>query len=175
MKESMDMQTEQNRQQFVPAPDAKTPSASYTEQVHIVNHADLNGYKRLFGGRLLSWMDITAGFVARRHAGANVTTVAIDDLRFIEPAYANDMIVMCGKVTYTGRTSMEVRVQTFVEDVDGTRRLINDAFFVMVALDENEKPKVVPPLWPQSEEEMLQVLLGQKRQEARKQRAQRDG
>ena len=105
----------------------KTPSQTYTEQVNLVRASDLNGSKRLFGGNLLSWIDITAAIVARRHAECNVTTVAIDDLHFIAPAHANDTVVLCGKMTYAGRTSMEVTVESYVERLDGTRTLINRA------------------------------------------------
>ena len=52
----------------------------------------------------------------------------------------SDTIVLFGQITYVGRTSMEVRVQTFVENMDGVRKLINRAYLVMVALDENEQP-----------------------------------
>ena len=58
-------------------PTGKTPSQSYTEQVHMVNHGDLNGYKRLFGGTLLGWIDILAAIVAIRHTESHITTVAI--------------------------------------------------------------------------------------------------
>ena len=68
----------------------KTPSESYTEQVHMVNGADLNGSKRLFGGTLLSWIDMVAGITSRRHTGMNTTTAAIDNLNFIKPAYGAD-------------------------------------------------------------------------------------
>ena len=71
----------------------KTPSQTYTEQVNLVRDSDLNGSRRLFGGQLLAWIDITAAIVARRHAERNVTTVAIDDLHFIAPAHAKQTIV----------------------------------------------------------------------------------
>ncbi len=145
----------------------KTPSETYTEQVHLINQSDLNGSKRLFGGTLLSWIDIVAGIVARRHAEMNVTTVAIDDLHFIAPAYANDLVVLCGKVTYVGRTSIEVRVDSYVERVDGTRKLINKAHLVMVALDENETPYEVPRLEPETIEEKEEMAAGEKRKKLR--------
>ena len=56
------------------------------------------------------------------------------------------MIVLIGKLTYVGTTSMEVRVDTYVEDAEGIRRPINRAYFCMVALDENDKPVKVPGL-----------------------------
>lgn len=145
----------------------KTPSESYTEQVHLVNHADLNGYKRLFGGTLVSWIDVVAGIVARRHSGKNVTTVAIDSLQFIEPAYANEVIVLCGKITYVGKTSMEVCITSYVEHLNGTRNIINKAYFVMVALDENEHPTPVPPLILTTDEERAEYEAALKRKELR--------
>ena len=146
----------------------KTPAESYTEQVHLVNHADLNGYKRLFGGTLVSWIDIVAGIVARRHSGRNVTTVAIDSLELIKPSYANDLIVLCGKLTYVGKTSMEVCITSYVEHLNGTRNTINKAYFVMVALDENERPTAVPPLILSTDEEKREYEAAKKRKELRK-------
>ena len=145
----------------------KTPSQSYTEQVHLVNLADLNGSKRLFGGILLSWIDMTAGIAARRHAGMNVSTASIDRLNFIAPAYRNDLVVLCGKVTYVGRTSMEVRVDSYVEKADGSRTKINEAYLVMVALDDDDKPTEVPALVPETEEEKAEMLAGAERRKNR--------
>lgn len=148
----------------------KTPSQTYTEQVHIVRASDLNGSKRLFGGNLLAWIDITAAIVARRHSECNVTTVAIDDLHFIAPAYSNDTVVLCGKMTYAGRTSMEVTVESYVEHLDGTRNPINRAHVVMVALGPDDRPCEVPKLLPETDEEKAQFLAGEKRKQLRIQR-----
>jgi acyl-CoA hydrolase len=62
-------------------------------------------------------------------------------------------VVLCGKVTYVGRTSLEVRVDSYVEKADGSRIKINEAYLVMVALDEYDKPCEVPGLEPETEEE----------------------
>ena len=148
----------------------KRVSDSKTEQVQWVSQSDLNGYKRLFGGKLMQWIDIVAGVTARRHSGKNVTTLMVDSLQFKEAAYANDLIVIIGKVTYVGRTSMEVCVRSYVEDQDGMRKLINTAYFVMVALDENEKPTEVPGLILESEEEKMEWEFAKKRNEMRKNR-----
>ena len=118
----------------------------------MVKPGDLNGGGRLFGGSLLSLIDETAGIVAKRHSMRNnVTTAAIDHLVFKRGAFLNDLLVLMGYVTYTGRTSMEVRVDTYVEDIQGMRRPINRAYFVMVAMDEEDKPTPVPPLILESE------------------------
>lgn len=140
----------------------KKLSDSYTTQVHILTQGNLNGYNRLFGGTLMSWMDIVAGVVARRHSERNVTTVRVEDLEFKAPAHANDTLMLTGHITHVGTTSMEVCVHVYVEALTGERQLINQAYFVMVALDENEKPTIVPELiletdqqkadWKQAEE-----------------------
>ena len=149
---------------------SKTPSQAYTEQVHLVLDSDLNGSKRLFGGTLLAWIDITAAICARRHCGRNVTTASIDDLNFIAPAYANDLVVLCAKVSHVGNTSMEVTVDSYVERLDGKRTHINSAHVVLVALDENERPCKVPALIPETEEEKAAFTAGEKRRDLRRER-----
>lgn len=126
---------------------------SITEQVHILSQGSLNGYKRLFGGQLMSWIDVVAAVVARRHSEKNVTTAVVDMLQFNAPAYANDTVCIVGKITYVGRTSMEVKVSAYVEELSGERKLINTAYVVMVALDENERPTEVPGLILETDEE----------------------
>ena len=119
-------------------------SESRVETVHMVRPNHLNAAGRLFGGILMQWLDEVAGLVAKRHTRSNVITASVDNLRFIKGAYQKDVIVIIGKVTYVGNTSMEVRVDTYVENVDGMRRPINRAYFTMVALDENDKPRKHP-------------------------------
>ncbi len=84
------------------------------------------------------------------------------------PAYGNETIVLCGYITYTGRTSMEVCVRTYVEELSGKKRLINVAYLVMVALDENEHPVEVPRLVLTTEEEKREWDAAQARYEYRK-------
>ena len=147
---------------------AKTPADSYTESVHILNLNTMNGYERLFGGKLMEWIDITAAVAARRHSNRNVTTVLVHELEFKEPAFANDLVVLCGKVVCVGRTSMDVCVRSYVEKQDGSRQLINSAYLTLVALDENDRPTPVPPLEPQTEEEKAEWERAAARREARK-------
>lgn len=148
----------------------KHPSDSYTEQVHIITQSDINGFDRLFGGALMAWIDILAAVVARRHSERNVTTVFVDTLEFRAPARVNDTIYMTGKLTYAGKTSMEVCVKTFVEELSGDRKLINVAYLILVALDENEQPTEVPELLPVTESELEEWKAGARRRLLRKQR-----
>jgi acyl-CoA hydrolase len=132
---------------------SKTVDDSRVETVRIVRPNHLNGANRLFGGILMQWIDEVAGIVAKRHSMTNVTTAAVDDLTFLHGAYQNDMVVIKGKLTWVGSTSMEVCVDTYVENVNKERQWINNAHFIMVALDENDKPVRVPRLTLQTEAE----------------------
>lgn len=143
---------------------------SYTEQVQIVRFSQLNGSGRLFGGQLVQWIDELAGVVAIRHSNSQVTTASIDSLNFLGPAYASDVVVLQGSLTYVGRTSMEVKVNTFVENLNGERSLINVAYLVLVALDENENPKEVPRLILETDEEHCEWDAAIERKRLREQR-----
>ena len=143
----------------------KRVSDSQTEQIQIVMPCDTNGHGRLFGGRLAEWIDIVAAVAARRHSGSEVTTVSIENLNFKAPAYANDTVVLIGRVTFVGRTSMEVRVDTFAENLNGRRNMINTAYVVMVALDKNENPACVPALITENDEQKSEWAAGEKRRE----------
>ena len=140
---------------------------SLVETIHIVRPNHLNGADRLFGGILMQWIDEVAGLVAKRHARTNVTTASVDNLRFLKGAYQNDVLVLIGKITYVGTTSMEVRVDTYVEDEEGLRRPINRAYFSMVALDENDSPVKVPRLILETESEKAEWENGKRRREMR--------
>lgn len=148
----------------------KKVSDSYTEQIQIVMPEHINGYDRLFGGKLMEWIDIVAGVVARRHSNCNVTTAAVDQLQFHAAAHVNSTIVLKGRITYVGRTSMEVRVDTVVESLDGSQSVINRAYLVLVALDENERPVRVPRLKIETEEEQREWEAGERRANLRHQR-----
>lgn len=147
---------------------AKTVEQSRTEQIQILMPEHINGYKRLFGGKLMEWIDVVAAVAARRHSNCNVTTASVDHLEFKAAAYVNSTIVLKAQLTYVGRTSMEVRVDTFVEDLGGEQTLINRAYLVLVALDENDKPTEVPRLICETPEEKSEWEAGQKRKEYRK-------
>lgn len=150
------------------AEQVKSPAASYTEQVHLLTLANMNGYNRLYGGQLMQWIDEVAGVVARRHSGKNVTTALVDRLQFRRPAFANDILVLAGKITFAGRTSMEIRVRTYTEQADGSRCLINEAYTVMVALDDTQHPAEVPGLLLGTEEERADWELARRRRDERK-------
>lgn len=146
----------------------KRVSESYTEQLQFVMNSHINGYGRLFGGTLLQWIDVMFGVVARRHCGCEVTTAAIDHMEFLSPAYLNDLVKLEGRVTWVGRSSLEVRVDTYAQALGGEWRPVNVAYALMVALDANEKPTPAPGLLLETEEQKREFTEGAARQEARK-------
>lgn len=119
----------------------------------------------------MEWIDIVAAVVARRHCNMNVTTAAVDSLVFKKPAFANDTVAIDGYITYAGKTSMEICVETFVENLDGSKDPINTAYVVMVAIDENGKPAEVPGLSLESERDRQNHEAALRRREYRKIRA----
>ncbi len=131
----------------------KRPAQSRTEHVQIVFPAHTNGSNRLFGGQLMQWIDIVAAVVARRHSESNVTTACIETVTFKAPAFVDDTIYLSGVITYAGRTSMEVRVETWSETLQGERHSLNTAYLTLVAIDENNVPVSVPGLIIETEDE----------------------
>ena len=143
---------------------------SHTVQSYLLMPGHMNGAGTLFGGQLLSWIDMLAGIVALRHAEGNVMTVAIDHLNFRHGAHPGDIVTLDGRVTWTGRTSMEVKIDTWRERYGTEKQLINTAYLVMVAVDENEKPIPVPGLKLDSEEVLREWAAGCRRDQLRKER-----
>jgi len=134
----------------------KKVSDSIVETVRIVRPNHLNGANRLFGGILMQWIDEVAGIVAKRHAMTNVITASVDNLTFVRGAFQNEMVVIIGKLTWVGTSSMEVLVETYVENIKRERSLINKAYLVMVSIDENDKPVKVPRLMLETEEQKIE-------------------
>ena len=143
--------------------------AEITSAVQIVLPQHCNGYRnpRLFGGQIMAWIDIVGAVAARRYTQSAVTTVCVDNLNFLSAAYLNDTIVQEAVVTWTGRTSLEVRVDSYVEQLDGTRSRINRAYLVFVAIDDDGQPIPVRPFTPQTEAEIAEYEAAVRRRKIR--------
>lgn len=140
-----------------------------TTSVQMVLASHCNGYQkpRLFGGQLMSWIDVIGAVAAQRYTGTTVTTVCVDNLNFLKPAFLGDTVVQKAYVTWTGRTSLEVRVDTYVETLNGERDLTNKAYLVFVALDAEGKPIQIPPFVPETEEEKAEYEAALERRKIR--------
>ena len=129
-------------------------------------HANLLG--NVHGGWIMKLVDEAGALACMRHAQRKVVTVAIDSMTFRQPIRIGDLIILNAEVTYTGRTSLEAEVQVLAENpVTGEQTYTNNAYLVYVALDDDGKPTVVPPLRPETETEKLKWEQAVQRQERR--------
>ncbi|NTV91045.1 MAG: acyl-CoA thioesterase [Clostridiales bacterium] len=136
-------------------------------QVMMPNQANFAG--NVHGGEIMKLMDSTAGAVAHRYARSNVVTARVDELEFLLPIFVGALVTCTARVAYAGRTSMEIITTIEVEDLesDDPPQKALTAFFTLVALDKVGKPKLVPELVIETEEERLLYEEGKKRREDR--------
>jgi len=140
-----------------------------------MNPEHANALGNVHGGVVMKLADEAAALAAMRHSRSPVVTVAIDSMTFEEPIYVGNLVTLTAELTYTGRTSMEIRVTVTAEDpLTGSVVHTNRAYFVFVAIDRQGHPHPVPPLCVETPEEQLRFQQGQERQAQRKQRHQRD-
>lgn len=139
-----------------------------TTQVQLIMPAHVNSSNRLFGGQLMAWIDVVASVEARRHTRRPVITACVDHLDFLEAARLGELICLEASVTWTGRTSLEVLAESYVESMSGSRTLINRAYLVFVALDEGGEPTTFPAFVPETEEEKREWDAAVLRKEHRK-------
>jgi acyl-CoA thioesterase YciA len=106
--------------------------------------SDITANGHIFGGWVLSQMDIAAGIIASRRAGGSVATIAIDKMEFIAPIHLRDVISVFAEVERVGRTSMGIRIEVIAtRDRGATDIKVTEALFTFVALDEKNRPRPV--------------------------------
>ena len=106
--------------------------------------SDINANGHIFGGWVLSQMDIAAGIVASRRAGGSVATIAIERMEFIAPIHLRDVISVFAEVERVGRTSMAIRIEVIAtRDRGATDIKVTEGMFTFVALDEQHRPRPV--------------------------------
>ncbi|MFB5651066.1 acyl-CoA thioesterase [Leptospira wolffii] len=145
----------------------KTPRDSAAETRHIVMPDHTNHYGTLFGGTLMSWIDLIAVMVAQRHCGREAVTASVDKLNFLEPISIGDHVILKASVNYVGRSSLEIGVQVSKENpYTGTVVRATTAYLTFVALDENKRPCPIPGLNPETELEKRRYENALLRQES---------
>jgi acyl-CoA thioesterase YciA len=108
--------------------------------------SDINANGHIFGGWVLSQMDIAAGIVASRRANGPVATVAIEAMKFIAPVHLRDLVSVFAEVERVGKTSMGVRIEVVAHrDLGATEVKVTEVVFTFVALDANHHPRAVDP------------------------------
>ncbi|WP_066371802.1 acyl-CoA thioesterase [Neobacillus fumarioli] len=149
--------------------DAKTCNESRVVRTSRVFPNDVNNHNTMFGGKLMSDIDMTASISAVRHCRKEVVTASTDSVDFLSPITQQDSVCLESFVTWTGRTSMEIFVKVIAENLlTGERKIAATAFLTFVALDENGKPSPVPGIIPETEEEKKLYETGKERAERRK-------
>jgi acyl-CoA hydrolase len=147
---------------------SKTVSDSKAIMTQTVFPNDVNNNGTLYGGRLLYWIDMLGGIVARRHCRRNIVTASIDSLNFLSPINQRDIVSLEAFINYVGRTSMEIEVRVKSEDpVSGDLRKTCRAFLTYVAMDENGHPVEVPRLELETEEEQIRNKKARERRNER--------
>ncbi|MCR4437139.1 MAG: acyl-CoA thioesterase [Clostridiales bacterium] len=153
----------------------KTPKISEVEMTELVLPNDTNLLGNLLGGRLMQWMDIAGAMAASRHSNRIVATVALDSVDFRHPARVGEMVILKAKVTWAGKTSMEVTVRVYAENIKtGNIIMTNKAYLTFVALDDEGKPCPVPALLPENEEEKKDYIEAELRRTERLKRRLKD-
>lgn len=132
----------------------KKASESLTIQTHLVMPNDANQLGNLFGGKLLAWMDEVASITSFRHCGHVAVTASINNVSFTQPIPLGSYVILESKVSRAFNTSMEIYVDVYLETRNGKRSKCNEAIFIFVAIDKNDKPLQVPELIPETEVEI---------------------
>ena len=132
----------------------KKAQESYTIMTELVLPNDTNVFGNLMGGRLMYWMDIAAAIAAQKHCNAPVVTASVDNISFEKSIKLGNVVHIEAKITRAFNTSMEIHLNVWGEDLKlQDKYKSNSAYYTFVALDENSRPKVVPELISETEEE----------------------
>jgi acyl-CoA hydrolase len=136
--------------------DTKKTGDSFIIMNEIVLPNDTNVFGNLMGGRLMYWMDIAAGMCAVKHCNAPCMTASVDNLSFKNPIKLGNVVHIEAKITRAFNTSMEIHLRVWGEDnLHQYRYESNEAYFTFVALDPNNKPRQVPKVVPETEDEKI--------------------
>ncbi|MFC0560418.1 acyl-CoA thioesterase [Halalkalibacter alkalisediminis] len=149
----------------------KKASESRTVLTDLVLPPDTNYHGTIFGGNVMAYIDKVASIAAMRHARTMVVTASSDSLDFISPIRTGEAICVEGYVSYTRKTSMEIFVKVEAEDLlTGEHRLTATSYLTFVALDNQGKPTAVPPVIPETEDEVWHFEGAEERFQQRKKR-----
>lgn len=149
-------------------PSAKSPKDSAVTMTEIVLPSDANALGTIFGGKIMSWIDIAGAIAAGRHARRVVVTASIDALHFVAPVKVGHVVQIRAMVNFASRTSMEVGVRVESENpLTGEMTHTSTAYATFVALDDHGRPAPVSPIQPETAEEKRRFEEARKRREAR--------
>jgi acyl-CoA hydrolase len=143
-------------------------SHSRAEMTELVLPGHANAVGTIFGGKVMEWIDIAGSVAAMRHAGGSVVTASIDGLQFLTPIHVGEVVTLRSSVNWVGRTSMEVGVRVEAENfLTGEKRYTTKAYLTFVAIDRDGRPRSVPPLEPETDEDRRRNTDALRRRQAR--------
>jgi acyl-CoA hydrolase len=130
-------------------------SAARTTLSQIMTSLDVNLLGTVHGGVVMRLVDSVAGAAAGRHSGGPAVTVSMDEMVFLEPVRVGDLVHAHAQVNWAGRTSMEVGVRVTAERWNETASAMHvaSAYLVFVAVDDEGRPRPVPPVLPEDAED----------------------
>ncbi len=132
----------------------KTVKSSMVQLAQVMLPEDINPAGNVHGGTIMKLIDNAAYVVASRHARCNTVTASVDRIDFHRPVFVGDLLLLKASLNWTGKTSMEVGVRVEAENIQtGEVRHIASAYLTFVALGENGKPKTIPSVRPETEDE----------------------
>jgi acyl-CoA hydrolase len=138
----------------IDGPPPYTPRASRVETAQLVLPGLTNVHGAIFGGILMQWIDIAAAIAASRHCRQPVVTASMDRLHFLQPVRLGAVVIVQAQVNFVARTSMEVGVRVFAEDLRTMERVqATRAYVTMVAVDGGGRPSAVPALVLEGDED----------------------
>lgn len=148
--------------------EGKTVSASRINIAQMMHPTHANSHGNVHGGWIMKLVDEAGALACMRHAQRRVVTVVVDQMMFRQPIRIGDLVNLTAEVSYTGRTSMEARVEVVAENpVTGECVHTNTAYCVYVALGDDGKPTAVPPLIPETDLHRQRMERAKQRQEFR--------
>lgn len=148
--------------------EGKKVKESSVTVVQQMTQQDANLAGNVHGGVILKLIDNTAGIVGVRHTGGNMVTASIDRVDFHSPVFVGDLLRVSASVNFVGRTSMEIGVRVEAENfVTGEVRHTGSAYLTFVSLDEKLRPRPIPPLILETEEEKRRSCEAQERKRLR--------
>lgn len=146
---------------------SKTPKESEIEMREMVMPGDTNKHGTIFGGKVMSWIDIAAAMCAERHCQRPVVTAHITGIDFLSPIKVGYHAIIQASINYAGNSSMIIGVKVSSENpYTGERRKTLKAYLTFVAQDEFGKPVTVPKVNPESDDEKRRYENAKKRKEA---------
>ena len=127
---------------------------SISEYSEIALPNDANTLGNLLGGRVMHLVDLAGAIAASRHCRCVVVTASVDHMTFLHPVHIGELLTLKSSVNRVFRTSMEVGVKIFVENLrEGVVRHTSSAYLTFVALDSKHNRIPIPPVIPETDEE----------------------